>query len=75
METLLRRKGILELFDHFFERNVARWGCAAIIAGLLIVFIKFRLGFIFESSDDYAVLFSVAGYYTGHPYPEISFMN
>lgn len=75
METLLRRKGILELFDHFFERNVARWGYAAIIAGLLIVFIKFHLGFIFESSDDYAVLFSVAGYYTGHPYPEISFMN
>lgn len=75
MESILKPKKLWNTVDRGLERNMVRWGCAALIAGLLIVFIKFRLGFVFASADDYTVLFSVAGYFTGQPYPEISFMN
>lgn len=62
-------------FCRSLDRASVRLGCAVAIAALILVATKALYGFVFESSDDYAVLFCVAGYYTGQPYPEVPFMN
>lgn len=65
----------LKLNSEITSNNGRNLLCAALITGVLIVFIKFKFGFIFATSDDYVALFLTSGYYTGHPYAEVPFMN